>query len=187
MRITDNQKVEIFKALASKPLYEVGLDFGLNEYYKKPASVKNAVYRIYKEVKMQPEKFNISSETVEVITGVVGNRIVASKEPVHPDSPEDFDFTTITTKTRDKALGILGKKLDRINASRSKIDKVSVGELAKVFGILFDKGQIIQGQATENIAMLSVHIKDDLSPDDAIGMVLKMREINNVKKEKLSK
>ena len=58
--------------------------------------------------------------------------------------------------------------------------------LATTVGILFDKGQIIQGEATENVAVLA-KIKSDMSPEEMMDAVLKMREIHQVDKDRTKK
>lgn len=79
---------------------------------------------------------------------------------------------------------LINKKLDHLGKDKKSLDKVGIGELAKVAGILFDKGQIIQGQSTENIAVMSKNIKTDMSPEEAMEVLLNMREVNQAKKEK---
>ncbi len=86
------------------------------------------------------------------------------------------DIKGLITGARNKASKIMFEKLGRIEKSKKAIDDIGLGELAKVVGILFDKGQIIQGQSTENIAVMSKNIDQNLTPEESLAMVLRMRE-----------
>jgi len=67
----------------------------------------------------------------------------------------------------------MAKKLSMI--SNAELKKMSLKDFGTLFGILFDKGQIIQGQATEHIAHLS-KVEDGLSPQELMETVIKQRE-----------
>ena len=176
LNLTDDQKIGLFKALANKSLYEVGVDFGFEKHYSNPKSIKAKVYQIYSQIKSEPEKFTIQKETVDLVVNAVSSRSIA---PVK-DNPkitelEDNDIKTLSLSNRDLTATILRKKLIKLDKSKKALDNISLPQLATTFGILFDKAQIIQGQATEHIIQLS-KIDADLSPEKAMEMVLKMRE-----------
>jgi uncharacterized metal-binding protein len=65
----------------------------------------------------------------------------------------------LATDTRNLAVQTLNNKLVEVNSSPEKLEKVSLKELATVFGILFDKSRVMEGLATENIA---IHAKIDV-------------------------
>jgi hypothetical protein len=65
--------------------------------------------------------------------------------------------------------------MDMINSNKKMLEKENLVSLAKVFGIFFDKSQILQGQATENIA-IKAKISKDMSPEESLEELLKMRE-----------
>ena len=180
--MNDLQKAGLFKMLAYKTLYEVGLEFGLDKKYKDSKSVKGAVYRIYREVLNDPEKFIVSADTIEVVeTAMKGrNSTGASSIPKlreKMDVLDKKDIKTLVLEGRNQSYNLLNKKMERLNASKKRLDNVSIGELAKVFGILFDKSQIVQGEATEHVAVMA-RMSKDMDPMEAIDAVLKMREVN---------
>lgn len=77
---------------------------------------------------------------------------------------------------RDTIARIIYKKLAYIEQHPKMIKELPLIQLGTMFGILFDKSQIIQGQATEHVALLS-KIDKDIKPEQALDMVLKMREV----------
>lgn len=184
--LTDNRKSRIFIMCGDKNYTEVGYEFDLDKHYKTVSSMKDAVKKIFAAVKNEPEKYGITLERASEIVQKVEVRktagLVTSKgasvAPLRETnmliSPSDIKGLTIAS--RNKAMKIMHEKLGRIEKSKRAIDDIGLGELAKVAGILFDKGQIIQGQSTENIAVMSKNIDKDLSPEDALDMVLRMRE-----------
>src|SRR3990167_5942741 len=69
------------------------------------------------------------------------------------------------------------RRIDDALASKKARQKIGIGELAKVYGITFDKRQLIEGKATEHVALMA-KISEDMTPASAIETVLKMREYN---------
>lgn len=189
MTLTEIQKGSIAKALIDKTLYEVGLDFGFDKHYKDTKAVKSAVYRVYQQVKVEPERYFLTPEVMDMITDVVSKRVVAPQQGSLREKNEALDnkdIRELVLTGRDKAMRILNTKMDMISRSKKKLDAVSITALAQTAGILFDKGQIIQGEATENVAVLA-KIDKDMKPEDALSMVLKMRELNQVDKDRATK
>lgn len=190
MQLDDKKKGFIFKALATKSFYDVGIQFGLDKHYKTAAGVKNAIHRIYKQIQVEPERYAISPDLMELVTKAVSDRKIIPYNPNQKTLKEQKDendnktFPVLATEGRDKIIKIIHNKMDRIMNSRKKLDAVSIGEMAKVYSIMFDKSQIIRGEATEHVKVLSKNVDDKLSPQERIEMVLKMREVNNIEKEK---
>lgn len=81
----------------------------------------------------------------------------------------------LATDTRNLAVQTLNNKLLDLNKNPEQMEKVSIKELATVFGILFDKSQLMQGLATENIA-IQAKIDVNMSSDKALEELNKMRE-----------
>ena len=185
------KKGAVFKALAAKSTGQVATDLELDKYYKSISGMRNIIFKIYAEVIADPEKFAISSDTIDLVRQGMdarkANRFVTSNKPtVRETKEEEFNkpFSELAQDGRNKALRILHKKLDRIEGSRKKLDNISAGELAKVYGIMFDKSQIIKGEATEHVKILSKNVNDSMSAEERLDYVLKLREINNEAKEK---
>ena len=70
---------------------------------------------------------------------------------------------------------LLEKRLLQLDENPEQLEKVNLATLATTFGILFDKIQLMNGLATENI---SIHAKIDvnMSSDKALDELNKMRE-----------
>lgn len=177
-KLNDDRKAALFKQLASKTLIEAGIHFDLDKYYSNPKSIKNAVYGIYNEVRANPERFAIQTETVDLVVKAVSERKVATIQP--PLKKNNEDVKDMILRGRNTSMMLINRKLDQLDKSKKALKNESLVSLGKIFGIIFDKAQIIQGQATEHVAMLS-KIDSNIEPGKAIDMVLKMREIENSK------
>lgn len=184
------KKGAVFKALATKSIVQVANEFEFDKYYKSTSGMRNAVHKIYREVQHEPDKFGLSNDTVELVVGGVEARKsigLSNNTPTVREQKEDEsnkNFAELAQDGRNKAIRLLHKKMDRIDNSRKRLDNVSAGELAKVYGILFDKSQIIKGEATEHVKVLSKNIDDSLTADERLDYVLKLREVNNEAKER---
>lgn len=77
--------------------------------------------------------------------------------------------------TRDLTLDILGQKLMMIMNDEEQMQKVNLATLATVFGIMYDKTQLMQGLSTQNIAV-NAKIDVNMKSDEAIEELNKMRE-----------
>lgn len=182
----------LFKMCGDKTLAEVGFEYGLDKNYKTVESMKTGVSRIYNQVKNNPEAYGLSIETVNDVVDKVEARyrsmtkkegapvtLREARELIKPD-----DIKGLVLGGRNKAAKLLYEKLDRAEKSKKLLDGIKLGELATVMAILVDKGQIIQGQSTENIAILSKNVDSKLTADEALEMVLRTREVNQEEKGK---
>ncbi len=183
--ITDKERAYIFKQLASKTLYEVGVEFGLDKHYKTAAGIRTRIYGIYNQVRANPEKFFLQQETIDLVVAAVAKRSLEQPKPTLKEKSELslLDVKELTLTGRDKIAKLINKKLDYIDKHPGALKAESLVSLTKAFGTLFDKGQIIQGQATEHVAVMG-NIDTNLSPDDAIDLVLQMREQIQADREK---
>lgn len=178
IQLNNAKKAGLFKMLVNTPLQKAGLEYGFDKHYKDIRAVKNAVYKIYNEVKNNPEEYFILPETVEMVTNAVSKRAITPQRveaSLAEKEMDKLDVKNMALSNRDKVASLIGKKLDSLNRSRKKLDSVSLPQLATTFGILFDKSQIIQGQATEHVAVLS-RIEDGLSAEKLLEITLKQRE-----------
>ena len=203
--ISDVKKAAMFKMCEHKNYNEVGVEFELDRVYKKADSMKSCVYRVFNSVKNNPGKYGVSEEEAHRVAQIVearqrehlGVTQFRSSNPNVKDDPthemtlrerKQFiasdDIKGLVLGGRNKAAKLINEKLDRISRSKKLLDDISLGELAKVVGIMVDKAQIIQGQSTENIAILSKNIDANLSPEESLDMVLKMREVTQSEKQK---
>lgn len=183
-RFSDAQKVGIFKNLAADSLYVTGMKFNFDKYYSSKASISTAVSKIFNEVKNDPAKFGVLPETVEVVQTAVESRVHTNKRPVLREQETVWQKDDIKGKTlsaRDRSLKLINEKLLYLEEHPKALKNESLITLSKVYGTLFDKAQILSGEATEHIAHMA-KIESDMNPDDAMNLILKMRE-NNLAKE----
>lgn len=188
-KLSDDRKAAIFRSCATATLFDVGVQFELDKHYANPRSIRNKVYAIYREVANEPEKFSVHPDTVSLVVAAVSSRKVAPPNSDHKGyqslaeqkdekAVANLDIKTLTLDSRDTAGRLIQKKLAYIDKHPKALMNESLVNLGKIFGILFDKSQIIQGQATEHIAMMG-KIDKDMSPEDALEAVLRSREVNS--------
>lgn len=177
--LTDDQKYGMFKMLLTKTTYEAGLEFGLDKHYKTSRQVQNYVTRIFNEVKNNPDKFNVNKEVYDGVLAARASRTLAIKKTDaslrEKTEIDENDIKALMIGNRNDVAKILRHKLEKIKGSAQQINNLSLLELAKVFGILFDKGQIIQGEATEHIAHLA-KIESGLTSEQLLQAVINQRE-----------
>lgn len=186
MELTLEREAEIVKALAYKSSYEVGLQFEFDKHYKDSKAIRNSVMNIYRKVKKSPEKYNVSTEVLSVIADAMGHRNVlgAKREvAVAEKEIEGGSIRDLVMGVRDKSWRLIDRKLQRASKSNKRLDAVSFRDLGTLAGISFDKSQIINGQATEHIALKS-DIPGNIDPVAALDLVLRMREANVASKQK---
>lgn len=185
------KEAEIFKKLAYKSALQVGLEFGYDKMYRNNKAVRDAVNKVKYKIQNNPDKyreFGITDDVIGVVRDAAQSRSVTKDrttgEPTMAEKEiqESTDIRSIVTRIRDKAFTAIDKKLDTIAKSRKKLNEISFKELGTIAGIAFDKSQILQGKATEHVAVMS-RIDKSMSPQDALEAVAKMREINAEKNQ----
>ena len=167
--------------LATKSLYETGLEYGFDKYYKDPKAIKGAVYRIYADLKNNPEERGINKEVYDLVVSAVSNRSISKSADILSLKENEVDIKKLILSNRDKLANLLSKKLDDIGSSKKKLAAVSLPQISIALCQIFDKGQIVQGQATEHIAHLS-KLEEGLSAKDLLTAVLSQRENIIIKK-----
>lgn len=185
MKLSEDKKAAIFKKLASGTLYDVGLEFGFDKHYKDATAIRNRVYAIYRDVANNPEKYAVQPETVDLVVDAVSNRKVATRTETplaeKHTAIDTKDIKSMTLAGRDSAGRLIAKKLEYLEAHPKALAAESLVNLGKIFGILFDKSQIIQGQATEHVALMG-KIDTGMTPEEAIQAVLRSREQTQAEK-----
>lgn len=178
-KLSDKDKGEMYKALANKSYAQVAVDFKIDIHYKSAAGYRNAVYRIAKEVEGNPEKYGVTQEVVDIVkTSAEDRKSNPSHQVTETQDSALMDFSNITDVTivgRNKMAELLHKKIDLLNSNKKALEKVNLVQLTTAFGTLFDKARILQGEATENIAV-KAKITKDMDPDEALDQLLNMRE-----------
>ena len=183
--LIEDQAGRIFLHLEEKSFAEVGYLFGLDRYLANEASMRSAIMRAYNLVFDNPMKYDISDEKAAFIHGKVSGRGIAKRKPETVREEQEIaklDIATAITGSRDQAARLVRKKLDYLESNPKAFREMSLKELIGALHILFDKGQIVAGQATEHIAVMS-NLDDKLDPEAALKAIMDMREELNLKKQ----
>ena len=155
------------------------MEYGLDKHYKDSRAVRNAVNKIYASAKKDPDKYGLSQEALDLIAAGMKHRSLTTTKTNAPSMAEQAidnrDIGEVVSSVRDKVWQLIDKKLGRYTNSKKKLDQISFKELGVMAGISFDKSQILQGKATENIAVLA-KIDENLSPQQLLELALKARE-----------
>lgn len=181
MKLTDVQKRSVFKSLANKSQHATGLEFGFDKHYKSNTAIVNAVNKVYRQVKENPERYAVSPELVDMVeSGMQTRRTLgnAANETglatVAEQAYENLDTKSLVISAKKKSWIILNKMLDKTLKSRKALNKESMMAIAKIAGITFDKGQIVQGEATEHIA-LRAKIDPTMSVEEMLQQMIHVK------------
>lgn len=175
----------IFLAMENGSALEVGKQFGLYKYYTTPGSVRSAVNRAYNMVLDNPGDYEIEMDIAKRIQEKVQARSFKRSPEVIKQRQEvqELDIRELITGNRNKATLLLRKKLNHLDKNPKALADISLRDLVGAVHILFDKGQIVAGMATEHIAVMT-NIPENLPPEDAIKLITRMREQNELSKSK---
>lgn len=185
MKLGEKKELEVFKQHAYKTSWEIGQEYNFDKVYKDKRAVTNAVYAIYNKVKNNPGKYGIDTDTMNLVLDAVGQRKIRKNaqfvtEPL--SDKEMVDIGSLVSDNRDRAARILNKKLISLEKSQKKMENISFKELTTAFGIMFDKGQLLKGEATEHIAHYA-KIEKNMDPVEALKIIQDMREANAAKND----
>lgn len=173
-------ELQIFQRLAFKSALETGLDFEFDKKYKDEKAIRNAVMYIYRKVKDNSERYGLQEQARTIVLDAMAHRNIAGLNQEITKAEKDIEATDIKTLVigvRDKAFRALDKKLTRALKSKRALDQIPIQSLSTAAGTMFDKAQIIQGMATEHVALMG-KIEGNINPKDALDLVLRMREKN---------
>lgn len=185
IKVPESKTVAAFKMLREKSLFEAAVECGIDKYFDNKAQIINYMYRSFLKIRSNPEAFAISPDIVEEVEDKMSRRNLYGKDRRELINEEftnklanikDADVKQIVHLGRNKAAIILDRKMDMLLQSKKALAKENIVSLAKVFGIYFDKAQIINGQATEHIAIMAKGVKDDITPEEALNELIKRRE-----------
>lgn len=181
MKFGKEKEVEIFKALSSQSTLQVGMAFGFDKVYKDSRAIRNAVTAIFNKVKNNPAEYGVSEDTIELVQRGMTERklsIYQANQPALAEKVElKSDIKDVVTGIRDKTFHLIDKKLNRVASSNKRLDAISFKDLGIIAGISFDKSQILRGEATETITVIS-QIDKNLTPSEIINLALSTREQN---------
>lgn len=178
---TDSEKGRIFKALVTKTYAQVAEEFKLSTYLSSKGSIMGTLSKIVSDVKKDPGTFRVTPEEAKMVIQAIDSRRrtpaarpteVSTSDLLNPE-----DTRAVVIGGRNKAAMLLHNKMDYLAKNKKALQSENLVSLAKVFGIFFDKAQILSGEATENIAILA-KVSDDMSAAESLQALLKMREVN---------
>lgn len=183
--ISDEQRKDFYKLLVTHNYSEAAAQIGMDAFYS-GGSLRTAGYQIYKDIKeIGLDKLDISGDIIDMVEEAIESRKI--RRPKTTNLPSETEFTPtdlldpsdtkqVVVGGRNKAAMLLHKKFDALNKNKKALENTSLSQLGTVFGILFDKAQIIQGQATENISVMSKNINDKMTTEESLDAILRMRE-----------
>lgn len=183
LNLDDEMRKKFFLSLATMNYLEAARNIGLAAHYSSDNSLRSMGYRIYKGIR--PLELGIAPDTIEVVHAAIDRRKVAPNQIMtdgaQPELLDPDDTKQLVIGGKNKAAILLHKKFDRMMKNNKMLDETSLSQLATTFGILFDKSQILKGEATENIAVMA-KIGANMSPEESLAALLKMREVQQEQK-----
>ena len=187
MKFGPAKEAEMYKKLATMSAAEVGYEYKFDTVYPNRDKIRTAVSNIKTKVQNNLEdykEFGVTPEVVDLVKVASESRSImpVDRRQAMQKLEIDSDIVAVVVKGRDTVFNLMNKKLDIIAKSKKELKKISLKELGVAGGILFDKAQILRGEATENIAVMA-KIDKNMSPDDALQAVSKIRENNSVKND----
>ncbi len=175
--LTREQEAQMFKSLAHKTYKEVGYDFGVHLMYPdNNASVTQFVYSIVNKIRRAPELWGLSEDTIEVIQEAIDARSVAKNPRIKGEiALQEESFRDKLDNMRDTVAEIIQRKLKKYNTNKGHED-VHLRDLKDLLSMAIDKGRLLRGESTENLIKLSRIDTDDMTPEEALKIVMKSRD-----------
>jgi hypothetical protein len=184
---SNDDKVKFYKSLVTKNFTEAAVQAGLDKHYKTADSLRSVAYKIFKTI--DPNALGISQDIQDLVKDAIARRKIfkGTKESEglsqgkQAEILDPSDTKGLVIGGANKAVMLLHEKMNRLGRNKKLLDSVSISQLATTFGILFDKQQILRGEATENIAVMA-HVKNDMTAEESLDALLRMREIQQEEK-----
>ncbi len=192
IELTDIQKLDLqaFNMSATMTHREIVRALDREKNYANMSAAVADISRRVNRVAKNPARYGVSSDKAEMTKSIVVNRNSLTLNARNKEEnirnvtkKEKKTIDQLVMEGRHKSWMVLNLKLDEAMRDPNKRSKVALGEIAKVAGITFDKGQLIDGKATEHVAVMSKFDNKDISREDAMNAVLKMRELNESQSE----
>jgi hypothetical protein len=176
--LTKEQESQIFKALAHKTYKDVGYEFGIHLMYpNNDVAVTAFVHRLAEKIRKAPELWGISEDAMEVIEKAIASRSIKNNPAIKSDMAlQEESFRDRLDGMRDTVADIIVRKLKKYNTAKGHED-VQLRDLKDLLAMAIDKGRLLRGESTENLVKLSKIDTDSMSPEDAMKVILKAREI----------
>lgn len=175
--LTKEQEKQLFMDLAFKSYKQVGMDYGLHYYYKTDAKVRNVVLAIASKIRKAPELWGISEDAVDVVDEAAASRSIRKNPAIKSMvAIQQESFKDKLDTMRDQVAEMIMMKLDKYN-SKKTIEGISIRDLKDLLAVAIDKSRLMRGESTENVVKMSKIDTDNLSPEDALKVIMKAREL----------
>lgn len=184
--LTDTQKGELFKLLATKSMSQAAMEFKLDAVLASKYSLNNYVRRVVAECKAEPAKYGLSLDVVALVEKAISerkgtkNQIVLQPNQVPLAEQREAQITDMDVKqlivSGSKKLWLLThKKIDMLNHSRKELQKQPLTALVIAAATAIDKARLLQGESTENLAVKG-SISETATSEDLMNILLQRRE-----------
>ncbi len=174
--LTKAQELEIFKSLAYKSYKDVGYEYGFQHFYDSDSNVTGAVYSIARKIRKAPELWGLSQDALEVIDEAIASRSVKNNPRVKSDiAILEESFRDRLDVMRDKVADLIMQKLAEFER-KGGLSKVSIRDLKDLLIMAIDKGKLLKDGGVENVVKFAKTDIDNLSPDDALKVIMKARD-----------
>lgn len=199
MKFGKTKEKEIYLLHETKTRKEIAKIFGFEKVYNTPGSIYAGVTSVYNKVKNNNKEYGITTEDIDRVSKGLESRSIAREKKgtavrVVPQNPldkqvadtiarvttekfEGVDIKKLVPSVRDKSYLIMDWKLTDTMQSKKKMRDMKWTDLNIIAGTNFDKTRILDGEATEHIA-LKANIDKDMTPDQIVEAALKMRQVN---------
>ena len=176
--LTKEQEVQLFKSLVHKTYKEVGYEYGVHLMFPgNDIAVTSFVHRLADKIKKAPELWGLSEDAVEVIQEALDSRSIKNNPAIRSDMAlQEESFRDRLDSMRDKTAELIFKKLKKFNSPKG-LEGVQLRDLKDLLVAVIDKSRLLRGESTENIKKLSPLNVEDMSPEDALKVVMKARDI----------
>lgn len=176
-KLTKAQEALLFRDLGLNSTAVIAMKYGFDKKYKDMNQARAAVYALYKKVLSKPDSYGITVAEAEAIRDAIAQRKLGSdNQKVLLDQREKQHYIKEALGgIRDTTAKIIEMKLAKALNSSKERDKISFKDLSTILSMSVDKGRLLGGESTENVLHYA-RIDKDVSPQDALKIVLKARE-----------
>lgn len=177
--LTRIQEAKLFKSLAHQSYKQAAMDNGLHLLFPgaSPSKLNSIVSGIVKKITKAPEIWGLSQDTVDVVQEAMDSRSIKNNPRIRSDiAIQEESFRDKLDTMRDTVAEIITKKLKKYNKGQGHED-ASIRDLKDLLAMAIDKSRLLRGESTENIIKMSKLDTDNLSPQDAMNVILKARDV----------
>jgi hypothetical protein len=176
--LNKEEEVRIFKSLAHMSYKDAAKNNGilLIDPTADDARLTAITQSIVRKIRKAPELWGLTKETIEVVQEAMDSRSVRKNPKIRSEiAIMEESFRDKLDTMRDTVAELISKKLDKYNTAKG-IDNVQLRDLKDLLSMAIDKGRLLRGESTDNIIKLSRIDTDNMSPDEALKVIMRARE-----------